>query len=365
MTEERGDEPLRAMFALGRLDGALRYSPPSIRRAFAARTLRHMLIAALRQEGHEFTDRRFHAWFAGLATLSDPVTRHARAPRSVCEAILTELAHSSWPTMVEVSSQLTTAFLAPRDHGSDNAREQTLILVQSARALIERCRAMRPISPIASLDILHEQIAENLEFAPVDRELHGISAARIRPAPSPRWAIEMLFGEWLAANEHLPWAIPMPDLVQLETLHPACDDRPLKRAAALTRAAQSRFDALAHDTRLVRHCDAVLERRSSSRAPALFEILCGFGPLRSSQIEGILRASRLGVRGMLGTLEAAGLVARSKVNGAILFEALSPLASPAQPEPGEQTPAFSDDALGEYEASLAAIDRLLARDGER
>lgn len=362
MPETPHDEAFQAMFALGRLDGAMRYSPRSALRAFAARTVRQLLIAALRQEGHAFTDRRFHAWFAGLVTLSDPIARHARPPRSVCEAILTELGHSTWPDLAEASSQLATAFLAPRDHGSANAREQALMLTQSARALIARCTAKRPLSPLASLYVMHDQIAGSMEFAPVERPLHDTPGLRASLPPSPRWAVEMLFGECLVSAGCLPWAVPMPDVVRLETLQLIADDARTTRAAALARVIRERFDALADNTRLIRSCDALLERRRSSRAPALFEMLAGFGPLRSSQIERIIGASRLGVRGMLDTLEAAGLVERSKVNGAILFEARALLTDGSNPaEAKEQETTFSGEALDEYEASLAAIDRLLSR----
>ena len=55
---------IEAALALGRLDGALGACRSATLRLFAAAQLRGMLIAALRQEGHAFTEQRFHAWFA-------------------------------------------------------------------------------------------------------------------------------------------------------------------------------------------------------------------------------------------------------------------------------------------------------------
>ncbi|MCX7283317.1 MAG: hypothetical protein NTX28_04595, partial [Novosphingobium sp.] len=77
-----------ALLALGRLDGALAMAQPATLRLFALRLLRDMLVTALRQEGHAFTDLRFHAWFAGAATLSDEPSHAARPPKALCEAIL-------------------------------------------------------------------------------------------------------------------------------------------------------------------------------------------------------------------------------------------------------------------------------------
>lgn len=53
-----------ALLALGRLDGALGAVGTTTLRLLAIQQLRSVLIAALCQEGHAFTDQRFHAWFA-------------------------------------------------------------------------------------------------------------------------------------------------------------------------------------------------------------------------------------------------------------------------------------------------------------
>lgn len=72
---------VEALLALGRFDGGLRASDSPTLHLLAARLLRTTLIAALRQEGHVFTDTRFHAWFAGVVTLSDQPSRAARLQR--------------------------------------------------------------------------------------------------------------------------------------------------------------------------------------------------------------------------------------------------------------------------------------------
>jgi hypothetical protein len=118
------DLEAEALLALGRLDGALRAARPATLRLFALRLLRDLLVAVLRQEGHAFTDHRFHAWFAGVATLSDLPPRLGRPPRVLCEAVLTELTHSSWEVLAELAARFQAALLAPGDHiGNDLAAE--------------------------------------------------------------------------------------------------------------------------------------------------------------------------------------------------------------------------------------------------
>lgn len=71
------------------------------------------LVSALAGEGHEFTEHRFHAWFAGLATLSDEPALGKRDPRAICETILTELGHSSWHELADIAPRFKRALLAP------------------------------------------------------------------------------------------------------------------------------------------------------------------------------------------------------------------------------------------------------------
>jgi hypothetical protein len=78
--EALGTAQAHAALALGKLDAALAWCPPDIHPIFASRLIRETLISALRQEGHPFTDARFHAWFAGLIPLSDEPLQFALAP---------------------------------------------------------------------------------------------------------------------------------------------------------------------------------------------------------------------------------------------------------------------------------------------
>src|SRR3978361_527546 len=110
-----------AALALARLAGRLGAGARSPLRVFAATQLRHLLIAALRQEGHAFTDARFQAWFAGLATLSDEPSRLARPARALCDVILTELTHSSWASLADLALRFRPALLAHDDYSTEDA----------------------------------------------------------------------------------------------------------------------------------------------------------------------------------------------------------------------------------------------------
>ena len=172
-----------ALLALGRLDGALGAVRPTTLRLFAIRLLRDLLVAVLRQEGHAFTDQRFHAWFAGVATLSDQPPRLGRSPRVLCEAVLTELTHSSWELLAELAARFQAALLAPGDHiGSDIADEtacqDAYAIVVAARDLIAELEPS-PL-PLSALERLHRAVGEHVLFAPPERAPEPIAMGSIR-----------------------------------------------------------------------------------------------------------------------------------------------------------------------------------------
>lgn len=217
------------MLALGRLDGALGICSPTTLRLLAARILRDLLITALRQEGHAFTEQRFHAWFAGLATLSDHPSREMRPPRILCEAVLTELAHSTWEPIADLAAQFSSALLAPSDHivsaaAGETGHEDAHAIVTAARALIAQLAPFPP--PLASLAHLHSAMGEHVLFAPPERACEPISLGPIQltieraPLPSPRWALEMLWGERWRAAGLVTHALPFPGLSA--SLKPYC-----------------------------------------------------------------------------------------------------------------------------------------------
>jgi hypothetical protein len=154
-------------------------------------------------------------------------------------------------------------------------------------------------------------------------------------------------------------ALPCPGLIRLDALASDADSQ-LHRATSL-RDLCSRLAALTEDA----HTSASeLEglrsaRRSTSRVPALFEWLAGFGALRSAQIERLLAATRLGVSGMLGALDQSSVLTRDTVAGVHLYQIKVP-ARCSRTEP-PHPPALSSEVLREYDASMAEVEALLSK----
>ena len=364
---------------LGRLDGALRYLPPAASRILAARLLRDTLTGALRQEGHAFSAQRFAAWFAGLTPLTDPADRPAtplRPPRPLVSVILTALVHSSWPPLATLAARMQPANLAFDDAGFDdagfeNAHSDAQALIVAARTLLDPLQPVPTALPFAMLAQLHHAVAESPTFAPRERAQIPITLGDIRvvierpPAPSPRWALELLSGEQLRAAGLLPLALPLIGLIRLDGL--STDDQ---SADGIIRAAALRDLAL-QLCRLIdearEHADqlatVMANRRSTSRVPMMFELFAGFGALRSAQLATLLGATRLGVSKMLASLDESGVLERSTLAGVRLYT-IRPAPTPEPtPDQGLAPLALSCAAVAEYTASMANIDEVLARLG--
>jgi len=354
-----------ALIAFGHLCGALSYCSEATLRIFAGKALRHTLIAALRQEGHAFTDMRFHAWFAGLTTLSDDNLRGARAPRALCNAILTELANWGDTAMARAAGQLKTALLAPLEGQEEHGNAEANRIIEAARVLTHSLPAPRNSDPLADLETVHEAITASIEFAPselittrlaTDHRLFEVELPSPRP---PIWAIDMLFARRLFTQRRLPIMLPLPGLTRRDA-----GDRRQAYAGNLQTAVHQMTELLADAATLAPFAHAPIPgRRASSRAPLLMELLAGFGPLRSRQIETMLGASRLGIAGMVDSWDAVGAIGRTTISGSHLLEmraTRSPPVSSIMPEAS----AFSTSAIADYDASLEEIDRLLARNSD-
>ena len=370
-----------AALALGRLDGMLSQSLPATRRIFAGMAVRAALVSALTQEGYAFTDQRFDAWFAGLVPLVDASERRpGRAPtmpaRLLADAILAELGHSRWRPLADAAHALRPALLASRDFADGHAQGDAHACISEARALVDALDAETTTLPFASLRRLHAAIAESTRFAPAERAPGTITMGTIqfaveRPAPpSPRWAIELVYGEHLHATGLLAAALPWPGLVRLDALGDAFGDGDNPGLARIIRARALTDIAVDLVVRLRRASESAARiaehlagLRRSSRAPALAELLTGFGAMRSRQIEAALGVTRLGVRGMLTALHDARLVTRTSVLGNWLTSSARPDPGPALGVEPAESSAFSHEALADYDAANANIDRLLARMG--
>lgn len=368
LPEQIGAAEAEAALALGRLDGALRHLPASAQRILAARLLREVLITALRQEGHAFTQARFHAWLAGLVPLADPfepTIRTLRPPRALVLTLLTALSHAKWPPLATMAVQLAPAVLAMPDPDAGEGHQDTHDLLEQARGLLTKLEAAPSPLPFALLARMHSAVGTHATFAPIEGGPVplGPDAWRLTveraPAPAPCWAIEAQLGDLLHGLGFLHVALPCPGLIRLDAL--ASDAASQLHRATTLRDLCARLAALIEDA----HTSASeLEglrsaRRNTSRVPALFEWLAGFGALRSAQIERVIAATRLGVSGMLGALDQSSVLTRDTVAGAHLYQIAVPARCSGTEPP--HPPALSSEVLREYDASMAEVEALLSK----
>lgn len=369
MTPEPYSKPeTLAALLLGRLQAGITRTGPEALRVLAARSVRESLIAALRQEGHEFTEDRFFAWFAGLDTLSGHSPVGSRpSPKALCQAILTELRHSSWASLATAAATLQQAFLAPDDFNGGADHEDAHAIIAAAREVVEALNTDGNGLPFAPVERLFAAAAQSLHFA---REENGFDLARgIDPerhgSGNSRWALDLLAGGYLSRRHGLPVALPLPGLVTLPLAGFEADDGDLPDHAVV-----SLHDALARLDRWLGDAETDIavvqsrleDRRSSGRAQRLAEYLAGFGPLRGTQIERVIGVSRPGVRVVTSTLEASGLVHSEVARNATRLYVYAPGvhdAVPTVPDRREIHP--SADAIADYEESMRALDELLSR----
>lgn len=351
---------LDAALAIARLDGALSLAPQRAQSIFASALLRRIITAALHQEGHAFAESRFNAWFAGLTTLTDEPAHTARPPKVVCEAILTELTHSTWGPLATAATQLRDALLAPHDHSDDDAHQDVHFVIKEARQLVRENTAHR--SPFTALASLRAAMLEHPAFTPSETASPLSLSGEARLLVSPLWAVDIFAGECLSAAGWLRPSLLLTGLIRREML---CPSDP---ASADTMQANALEEAASHLNRQLLeavHAEETIrrrlvDRRSTSRAPALLATLAGFGAMRSSQIERVLRLTRLGARTILRSLESDGLVERRTLAGAHLY---SPTLQPStfRDYVSPPLPSLTSAALDAFDVSLAEIDRLLGR----
>lgn len=353
----------RALVAFGHVCGGLSYCSEATLRIVAGKVLRHTLIGALRQEGHAFTDMRFHAWFAGLTTLGDETPRGARPPRAVCHAILTEIANWGDMPLAHAATGLKTALLAPLEGHDENANAEGNCIIAAARQLMDGLPPAPDGDPLAELASAHEAMAASIEFAPAERTTTRLGTPRrqieieMSSPKAPLWAIDMLLGRRLCERQRLRIALPLPGLIRADA-----HGRRSVQAQAMSEAVSRVMALLAEAEPSARFAHAPAPgRRASSRAPLLMELLAGFGPLRSRQLETMLGATRLGVAGMVESWEALGAISRTTISGSHLLEMCAARSTPVD---AVRPDAFSSSALADYDASLEEIDRLLARHGD-
>lgn len=354
----------RAAMAWGRLQGRLTRLPAPVAHGFAAQLVRRCLIDALAQAGYRWTDMGFAQWFCGLA----PAPTHpdtATPAWQIAEALLSELMLTRWRPVAEVATALRAAGRMDRTGRQMDGDGSPEVALTAARAL---CEAPPPLfasdCPFAALDHLHSAAAASVLFSlPArDPDVFGHGFVQHTGSKPPLWTLDLHSGAFLAKSDTHAFPLPYPGLICAEalSLHLWPNERGLLVSAAMECVARQRISDLDAAWQIADHVRQLLSGlRSTSRAPALYRLLAGFGPLRPIQIEKALGVSKNGVRELVATLTKDKLVACHRVTGQMLICALS---VPSQHAVSDDVmiSAGTDDenTFAAFDAEMLEIDRL-------
>ena len=363
----------RAALAWGGLQGRLAHITPEVAHHFCCGLVRLAAVEALTQSGFPGGDVWFSLWFSGIEPVPG-VTTHAAAPASlVAETLLCELSLSHWGPLAEAASQIQAA--ARFDPGAQRAVPALSpgFAVEEAARLAEQLEnaPARDDWPLIALDRLHGAAAGSQHFAPTERERQlldlpsGPVVLEQRMPGMPLWALDLVAGPLIARSNPGVRPLPCPGIVRAEALRPEL--WPRERAVLVADAACNAAQRL---NKLINAAHSAVEAmaepisglRSTSRAPVLYRILAGFGPMRPVQIEKALAVSKNGVRDLVAALVKAGLAEMTSHRYQAVVRATPPprLAAPAAVR-ADQGEAVPDSTFAQFDAAMADIDRLLAR----
>jgi hypothetical protein len=361
-----------AVHGWGQLEGRLAYLPDDVAHHFCCALIRLMLVDALAQTGHSSGDPWFWMWFSGLAPIPGVTTQRSAPASLVAETLLSELARSPWEPLAGAATQVRASARFDRGDRVDSLLSLPVCAVEEAARLAESLEQGSDCDwPLAALDQLHAATAASPYFAPAERG-HQLLALPTGPmaleqngtAP-PLWALNLVAGTLVARDKASSIPHPCPGAVRAEALKPWLwpRERAILVAEAACQTAHTLTDLLDTAYRTDKGMQGPTSRlRSTSRAPRLYRLLSGFGPLRPIQIEKALSVSKNGVRDLVDALTTAGLVEMTAYRGQAVVQTMPPPHGGAQPlERGDELPALSDGNFVEFDAAITDIDRLLAR----
>lgn len=362
----------RAALAWGVLQGKLAHLTPEVAHHFCCGLVRSALVDALAQAGFPGADAWLSSWYCGLEPLPG-VTAHATAPASlIAETLLTELSLSAWEPLAKAATQIRAAARFERNDPCGAPDTTPAFAAQEADRLAAQIENTPDADwPLAALDRLHSAAAGSLHFAPAERTRQlldlpsGPVAFEQTVSAMPLWALDLVAGNLIARNNPGTRPLPFPAAVRAEALRPELwpRERAVLVADAARSAAQRLTGLLDAAWSTVTHMqDSTSRLRSTSRAPGLYRMLAGFGPLRPIQIEAALDVSKNGVRDLVAALVKAGLAEMTSHRHQALVRAAVParLRVPAA-VPADEAEAIPDTKFAEFDAAMADIDRLLAR----
>lgn len=360
---------VQATLAWGQLHGKLSHVPRQVAHPFCAALVRLMLIEALAQSGFSGAEGWFSAWFSGLAPVPDVTTQITAPAALVADTLLSELSLSTWEPLGQATAQIRAAARFDQDRHHAEPEIPPAFAVEEATRL-SKSLALGPEEnwPLAALDRLHDAAAGSPHFAAVERNRQllampsGPMVFEQARSAMPLWALDLVAGRLIAQSNPGAPPLPLPGTMRAEALRPELwpRERAILVAEAAGNAARRVSEQLDAAYARVQAMQAAISRlRSTSRAPHLYRLLAGFGPLRPLQIEQALGVSKNGARDLVGALVKAGLAETTAPRHQAVIRALPP--PRAHNVPAAEDDVSADSPYAEHDAILAEIDRLLAR----
>ena len=379
----------RCYLALGRLDGAIAHAAPTVVALFTLMLLRRTLARSLAAAGYLFTDATFEGWIsrAGGPPQGGPGTA-APAP-SIAAAVLSELRASKWPALAEAADLVSRAapHLGRGDRGmavgksdpdDSEARgegQETRHcdglggVVAAARAFLVDSDATAAEPVDAPLSVLAERLASvPYLFAPIERGA-AVIETNTRPVAVPlatqqsqAWALGLVVGETFVNLGMMRRPVPFAGVIVPQVLRSDCEPevRLLRLATDIGQAAHELLGDLEAARRLVSRAEAALvDARSTSRAPAVFALIVGMNLVTRGQVCDAFSMTPAGADGVLAKLLAARLIARRPGRaGGFCVAAVA-----GDPPGGSSSPVIDvrvASGVEELDAAMADLDRLLA-----
>jgi hypothetical protein len=379
----------RCYLALGRLDGAIPYAAPNVVALFAVMLVRRTLARSLAAAGYLFTDATFDAWIAraGGPPQGGPGTA-APAP-AIAAAVLSELRASKWPALAEATDLVSRAAphlghggrgsaVGEADQEDSGAFERGQGawhcdglggVIAAARGCLVDGDGTAAEHDEAPLSVLAERLAKvPALFAPVERGTAVIEtdagpvAVPLATQQSQGWALGLVVGEMFDELAMMRRPLPFAGVIAPQVLRGDCDPevRSLRLVSDIGQGAHELLGDLEAARRLVSRAEAALvDARSTSRAPAVFALIAGLGLVTRGEVCDGFKMTAAGADGVLAKLLAAGLIARrpGRAGGfcvaAVAGDALGTIASRA-------VDARVVSGVEELDAAMADLDRLLA-----
>lgn len=379
----------RCYLALGRLDGAIAYAAPNVVALFALMLVRRTLARSLSAAGYLFTDAAFEGWIsrAGGPPQGGPGTA-APAP-AIAATVLSELRTSKWPALAEAADLVSRAasHLGRGGRGADvdaadpedseaRAEGQGAWHCDGLGGVIAAARAVLFDGDMAAaehddapLSVLSQRLAKvQALFAPIERGAAVIEtdagpvAVPLATQQSQGWALGLVVGEMFVDLAVLRRPLSMAGIIAPQVLRSDCDPdvRLLRLATDIGQVAHELLGDLETARRLVSRAEAALvDARSTSRAPAVFALIAGLGLVTRGQVCDAFKVTAAGADGVLAKLLAAGLISRrpGRAGGfCVAAKAAAALGSHAE----GRIDALVVVGVDELDSAMADLDRLLA-----